>query len=406
MNLSQEDIDALMSGAPVETEPSPSPAESSILNEYKDLLDPGHGELTPVEIDTLGEIGNISMGAGATTMYTLLDRRVEITTPIVSVYTAADVLALYQIPYVVVEVEYTEGLIGKNLLLLAEADAALITDVLMGGDGEIEEPIVLTELHMSAMNEIMNQMIGASATALSQIVRIPVNISTPTSQRIALESDTSGLLDEDELLIVVTFDMSIEGLLNSKIIQIMPYTQGRQLSALLADLYTSGAEAAAQTPAQSAPEPAPAPAPEPAPAPQPAYAPEPMQTAPPQYEQPQFPAQYAEYDVVTPPSPGELVDVRPMQFESFDDDDEGDDGNHQQNGIGLVCNIPLTVSAELGTATKTLGDVLDFKEGDVIVLEKTAGDPVAIMVNGKKIARGEVIVIEDSYGVRITDLSR
>lgn len=379
MNLSQEEIDAMMSGnSASEPEPSdvPAPDENFILDEYKESLGEGDGGLTPVEIDTLGEVGNISMGAVATTMYTLLDRRVEITTPRVSVHLAKDVLDMYQFPLVVVEVEYTEGILGKNLLLLKETDAALITDVLMGGEGVIEEPVELSELHMSAINEIMNQMIGASATALSQVINTPVNISTPVSQRMSLESDRSGLLNEDESIIVITFDMEIESLLSSQLVQLMSYDQGRAMSAML----TSMNEQIAAEPPAAAPEPEPAPAPTPAPAPAPAA------PAPP------------------PIAAANAAQAMPVQYETFGS--PAPQPSMPAGGMDLVYDIPLQVSVELGRTKKEIGDILDFDMGTIVVLDKATGDPVEIYVNGKLVASGEVVVIEENYGVRITQVHK
>ena len=360
MNLSQADIDAMLpgKGGAVDSESS-----DSVLADYQETLGKGYGTLTAVEIDTLGEVGNICMGSVATTMYTLLDRPVEITTPRVSVLTTRDILSMYQTPLVVVEVEYTEGILGKNLLLLKEQDAAMITDVLMGGDGTVTEPIELSELHMSAINEIMNQMIGASATALSQVIGSPVNISTPESRHMKLATDASDVLATDDELIVITFDMEIEGLLKSQLVQMMPYEQGRAMSAMLV---AQSEKAMAE--ATTVPAPAPAAAPVPAPAP---AAPAPAPVAPAAAQPVQAP--------LAPYLPG---------------------------GFDMVHDIPVRVSVELGKTKKEIGEILDFDMGTVVVLDKTAGDPVEILVNGKLVAQGEVVVIDENYGVRITALYR
>lgn len=434
MNLSQAEIDAMMAGNPIAAEPEEAPADESatvpavtLSTSYEAPPDGELAELTDIEVDILGEVGNMCMGAVATTMYTLLDHRVDITTPRVSISTTAQVIAEYTRPFVMVEVEYVEGISGRNFLLLKEEDAALITDLLMGGDGTVVEPIELTELHMSAMNEIMNQMIAASATALSQLLVMPINISTPTSQHMEISTEIDENPDYLLPIIRTDFNMEIEGVLSSKLIQIMPYEQGIQLAQMLFDMHTGTGDeppAVAEAPVAEAPAPAPAPAAPPAPqtappAPPPAqpyapppemqqqyYQPPPGYAPAPQYYQQPAPA-YGQYPQCPfppqeKPVPGDLVDVRPMQFASFDEGVE--DITAHQGGIDVVYNIPLQVSAELGTATKNLSEILDLEEGSVIVLNKLAGDPVEVMINGKKIARGEVVVIEDNYGVRITEM--
>ena len=421
------------------------------------------GMLTAEEIDILGEVGNISMGAVATTMYSLLDRRVSITTPRVSVFEAKNVLSIYKIPFVVATIEYIEGITGTNLLVLKIHDAALITDLLMGGEGVVEEPIELNEMHLSAMSEIMNQMMWASSTSLSKLLQVPINISPPKSSTVDVGFDVSQLLGNIELVTKISFDMEIEGLLSSELIQLVPYELSRQHASRFKEVgmgEPSGDSAKAIPPPPAAPKQAapPPPPPPPAapvtapaqerPAPQPAAPPIPEQpaytapqTPPPappgtyspyppayttdSYQQPYPPAAqpapyaqapYPQYPPAPYPpgayayppqayqqpgaAPGRLVDVHQMQFQSFDN--PGPVG--EQKGIDLVYNIPLQVSVELGKTKKEISEILEFSTGTIIVLDKIAGDPVEIVVNGKLIARGEVVVIDENYGVRITDI--
>ena len=363
----------------------------------EEALSAGGAALTPEETDTLGEVGNICMGAVATTMYMLMDRRVEITTPRVSVHTTRDMLSMYPIPFVIVEVEYTEGITGKNLLLLKEYDAAVITDVLMGGEGTVEEPIELTELHMSAINEIMNQMIGASATALAQVIGCRVDISPPVSRRRTLEPGADSMLGTDDVVIVITFDMEIEGLLMSQLIQFIPYDQGRSISAMLTG--QAKCKQADDKPAQ------------------PAAAPSSAGRGPAQipdrqplrdrndivYAYPRGGPDLPAAEQPRRPRPGDLVDVRRLRFEPFDDRLPKERPNSRDD-LSRINNIPLAVSAKLGTARRTLSEILAIEPGTVIMLDKVAGDPVEILVNGKLVAAGEVVVIDENYGVRVTEL--
>jgi flagellar motor switch protein FliN/FliY len=403
------------------------------------------GMLTDEEIDILGEIGNISMGAVATTMYTLLDRRVSITTPRVYVYNSKDILSIYKVPFVVATIEYTKGISGTNLLVLKIEDAALITDLLMGGDGNVEEPIELNEMHLSAMSEIMNQMMGASSTSLAKLLGTPIDIAPPKSTTVDAGLDVTAFLGEMDKVTKISFDMEIEGLLKSELIQLVPYEESRKFAKQFMDAGSSDSPAAVAPspppPQQAAPPPPPPPPPPQAPAPPPPQQaapppPPPPQPAPPPYQQPpmqvdpyglpqmpvdpygqqpypqmpypQMPYPQAPYPQMPYPQPppmsaagqGRVVDVHPMQFQSFDT--PGPVG--EPKSIDLVYNIPLQVSVELGRAKKEISEILEFNLGTIIVLDKIAGDPVEIVVNGKLIARGEVVVIDDNYGVRITDI--
>jgi len=381
--------------------------------------------LTAEEVDILGEIGNISMGAVATTMYTLLDRRVDITTPRVRVFNAKDVLSIYKVPFVVATIEYTKGISGTNLLVLKIEDAALITDLLMGGDGTLEDPIELNEMHLSAMSEIMNQMMGASSTSLAKLLGTPIDIAPPKSSTVEAGFDVTTLLGEMEMVTKISFDMEIEGLLKSELIQLVPYEVSRQFAKQFMDAGAGEAPAAPPPAAAAAPPPPPPAAAAPPPPPPAAAAPPPPEAAPAPYPaapppmadpyaqapyppQPYPQAPYPQQPYPPQPYPqqppmggqGRVVDVHPMQFQPFDGHAPAGD----PNGIGLVYNIPLQVSVELGRTKKEISEILEFNLGTILVLDKIAGDPVEIVVNGKMIARGEVVVIDDNYGVRVTDI--
>ena len=464
--MSPEAIAAMLEAGA--TPASAAPAEDDILDDLLSRVDgpaareaaaPDDGDglrhvktiegmLTEEEIDILGEVGNISMGAVATTMYSLLDRRISITTPRVSVYDAKEVLSVYRIPFVVATIEYVEGIKGTNLLVLKIEDAALITDLLMGGDGKVEQPIELNEMHLSAMSEIMNQMMGASSTSLSKLLRTPINISPPKSSQVDIGFDVTTLLGDIEMVTKISFDMEIEGLLKSELIQLMPYDVSREFAKRFMEVGMGVPAGEPETKAAKAtPAPAPAQPRAAAPAPQPQAPPPAAQASPaqpaPTYAQPappagpaaygsppvpsqpymqepypQAPYQQAPYPQAPyPPYPqqpypapypmaypqagqGRLVDVHPMQFQSFDS--PGPVG--ETKGIDLVYNIPLQVTVELGKTKKEISEILEFSMGTIIVLDKIAGDPVEIVVNGKLIARGEVVVIDENYGVRITDI--
>jgi flagellar motor switch protein FliN/FliY len=402
-NISQEEINAMLGLNEAAAEETEQPADlASFLSGGSGAADDSVRDvsdyLTPEEVDLLGEIGNICMGAVATTMYSLLDRRVSITTPRVEVYLTYEVMSVYKTPFVIVDVRYVEGIEGKNVLMLKEQDALLITDLLMGGEGLVEEGTELSEIHMSAISEIMNQMIGASATSLSNMLGRAVNISPPVSEWIDANSDVSGRLDSSELVVKISFDMEIEGLLKSQLLQLMPYQMGKDMAQKMMEVQRKDTEvAAALKPSLTAPPPAPAadppaatpPAPTP-PAPAPAPAMQPSPPPPPAYAPPAYAA------------PAKLVDVSPASYPAFDSQKPAEAAGGK--GLDMVADIPLQVSVELGKTKKTISEILEFGLGTIVVLEKTAGEHVEVLVNGKLIANGEVVVIDENYGVRITEI--
>lgn len=366
-NISQEEIAALFGTA--------------------SAANPASSPLTPEEIDALGEVGNICMGTAATTLCEILGRRVRITTPRVRVINLTDLASQYPLPYVIVEVGFTEGLDGNNVLILREDDVRLITDLMMGGEGVVNSEEELGELHLSAISETMNQMMGSSATSMSDMLGKSIQISPPRStvSKIGDERIHEVFPDSGDI-VQVSFSLEIEGLANSEIMQLMPIWFGRELVNALMNPEQEPAEA------QAAPPTAPAAPPErPAAAPR-AEAPAPRQ-APVERPAPAY---------APPARQQSVVDAQRLSFTSFDDDLP--EGGPRDDGINLIIDVPMQVTIELGKCKKTIKEILEFNLGTILVLEKLAGEPVEIVVNEKLIARGEVIQIDDNYGVRITEI--
>jgi flagellar motor switch protein FliN/FliY len=373
--LSQAEIDALLNGGS-------APSNNTSAGE--------NSELSIQEIDALGEVGNISMGTSATTLYALLGHKVMITTPQVSVCLWGELSEQYSANYVAVKVEYTEGLHGANLLVLKENDAKIITDLMMGGDGSNTSG-ELTDLHLSAISEAMNQMIGSAATSMSSMFDKRVDISPPKAFCITFNGDPEVTFADDDKLVKVAFKMVIGDLIDSEIMQLIPIKFAKSLveNLIAADSKNSAPHQNISNDNSSQQQP-----------PQ-----QPQQQPYPQYSQQQYPQQgmgqpaYGQFSQ----EQGrfrEPVNVQPAQFQAFDDGML----TFERKNIGLIMDVPLQVTVELGRTNKLIKDILEFGPGSIIELDKLAGEPVDILVNGKVIAKGEVVVIDESFGVRITDI--
>lgn len=422
--LSQEEIDALLRQS----------AEGSLMPQAKTVND----YLTPFEQDALGEIGNITFGSAATALSTLLGKKVDITTPKVSIITRSEFEEAFPKPHVAVHVQYVDGFEGINSLVIRIRDAQVIADLMLGGEGEAKDE-ELNEIHISAVQEAMNQMMGSSATSMSTIFNRFVNISPPGIDILNMSSGEGvGSLPNDETLIQVSFRLKIGDLIDSTIMQLLPVQFAKDMvTMLLGDVSQADQEAAvAGTETPSAPA-----APEPAQS-QPAA---PMQqtppmpgAVPPQYP-PQYPPQgmppypgmpeggyyyppagmpaygmqgtppygippqgmpYAQTPPQAPPQ-GRNVNVQPVQFANLS---AGAFGNIDENNLNLLMDIPLKVTVELGRTQKQIKDILEMSQGSIIELDKLAGEPVDILVNNKLIAKGEVVVIDENFGVRVTDI--
>lgn len=369
--LSQEEIDALLKGDSPEAETTETPKSFTI---------------TDFEEDALGEIGNITMGTSATTLSTLLKKKVSITTPKVSITTPEQLRADYPLPYVVVEVNYTQGLQGSNILIVKESDAVIMSDLMMGGQGLIDQS-TLSEIDMSAVSEAMNQMMGSSTTSLSSMFNRRIDISPPSLTLVDLGKNSLDFASEYDELVAIKFKMEIEDLVNSEIMQIIPVKAVQGMMALLMGSSTeeSGAEVVLDTPEPEPEVPVMSQSSDIVPEPE-------IPVSNQSWEQPYYQSE---------PSPvrkNQQFAVQPVQFANLQ---EMSINNTPQN-IGLIMDVPLDVSVELGKTRKTIHDILELHQGAIIQLDKMAGEPVDLLVNGKLIAKGEVVVIDETYGIRIT----
>ncbi len=386
--LSQEEINALLGGMTTDNSSSPSSSENT---------------LTTQETDAIGEISNICMGTASTTLYSLVNQKVTITTPTVTISSWDELVQDYAKPCVFINISYKEGIEGNNVLILREDDVKVITDLMMGGDGTnlVDE---LSDLHLSAICEAMNQMMGSSATSLSSMLNQKVDISPPSAELVDLAEDIdSSRLGtfKDENFVKVYFRMEIGDLVDSSIMQLYPI----QLAKELYRKFSSNQEAA---PEVSATEPA---KPEPSvnQQVQPQTAQQPMGQQP-MGQQPMMGANTGQpmmgmnmnqgmpYGYVPP---AQDLNVQPVQFQPFS---VGYNPVTQQENIDLIMDVPLEVTVELGRTHKSIKEILEFGPGTIIELDKIAGEPIDVLVNGKLVAKGEVVVIEESFGVRVTDI--
>lgn len=407
--LSQEEIDALLRSDAMAQEAGDEPelAAAAPAAVTETAAPESAAMLTEAECDAISEVGNIVMGSAATALSTLLGKKVEITAPRLEITTLEQIRHDYPLPYLLVNVEYIDGLDGSSVMIIRDKDASVMVDLMMMGDG-ISPPVELTDMHISAMAEAMNQMMGASATALSTILKKRVEISPPTTELINLATDdVKGAVGQQGMqLVKVAFHIQIEDLVDSEMMQLIPVGFAREMARNLIGEIGSGAAA----PVEEAAAAQPAFAPEPAMPEQPPMAAAPSQPNVVQMPQaaptPAFTAPAAAPAFTAPPAapaavmPGTGATVQPAQFAPLS-------GGYQAReiaNIDLILDVPLQITVELGKARKTIREILALSPGSVVELDKLAGEPVDLLVNGKLLAKGEVVVIDENFGVRVTDI--
>lgn len=362
--LSQDEIDALLNGTGSHSEDTEQPQEAN---------------LSELERDAIGEIGNISFGSSATALSTLLNQKVDITTPSVTVISKSKISDEFPHPYVAIEVNYTEGFDGSNLLVVEQSDAAIIADLMIGGDGQGADPS-LGEIHLSAVQEAMNQMMGSVATSMSTVFSKKIDISPPRVELLDVtEEKGTDRIPEDDLLVKVSFRLKVGELIDSSIMQLYPITFAKDLIAELMDTDQPEADETVSEPRETYETPQPEPA---------------IQQEP--QAKPELPKRQGTAKKAAP------VQVAPVEFQAFDQN--AADGHGSRNNLDMLMDIPLSVTVELGRTKRSVKEILELSAGSIIELDKLAGEPVDILVNQRIVAKGEVVVIEENFGVRVTDI--
>ena len=414
--LSQEEINALLSGESLDTE------DNSALSSADTNLE---DTITDTDKDLLGEIGNISMGSASTALYQLINQQVNITTPVVSVTTLKEIKAGFETPNIVLDIEYIAGIVGRNILIIKTYDGLVISNLMMGGDGNITDVHELSELEISAVSEAMNQMIGSAETSMATMFGRKVDISPPNARVVTDSSEPlSTAIPEDQPIVKVSFKMTIGDIVDSNIMQIFPIETAKNIVAIM-----TGEDKAEE---------APAPQPEPElPKEEPIVNKEinaepemqqpQMQYSEPQMQQqqyapqPQMQQQYGmqqpmygygqpqmqQYGMQQPQMYGgqpqqyaQPVEVHQAAFEPLTEQSSVP----PIKNIDLIMDVPLDISVVLGRTKKSIQDILNLGAGSLIELDKLAEEPVEILVNGKQIALGEVVVVDENFGVRITSI--
>ena len=425
--LSQDEINALLNGmsaddsADNETSETPQESNESASDNTPNTDKPE--ALSDTEKDAVGEISNISMGTAATTLSSLLNQKVNITTPRVEVADWDKLSRKYDRPCVMLQIRYKEGIDGNNVLILKERDVKIITDLMMGGTGNVDDGEELTDLHLSAIGEAMNQMMGSAATSLSSMFNRKIDISPPIANIVETYNEMDETLPQflNDNFVIVAFKMQIGDLIDSEIMQLYPIDFAKELLTMFSiDQEAQSDNSSASTEPTPAEQTA-APQPQTATAPQAATAPQqpmpdmsqqgmmqqgmmqqgmPMQGMPYGYGMPMQGMPYG-YGMPMQQAPVKDVNVSPASFQPFQADVNP---LVQQENIDLIMDVPLEVTVELGRVSKSIKDILDFAPGTIVELNKIAGEAVDVLVNGKYVAKGEVVVIEENFGVRITEI--
>ena len=419
--LSQDEINALLNGmsaddsADNETSETPQESNESASDNTPNTDKPE--ALSDTEKDAVGEISNISMGTAATTLSSLLNQKVNITTPRVEVADWDKLSRKYDRPCVMLQIRYKEGIDGNNVLILKERDVKIITDLMMGGTGNVDDGEELTDLHLSAIGEAMNQMMGSAATSLSSMFNRKIDISPPIANIVETYNEMDETLPQflNDNFVIVAFKMQIGDLIDSEIMQLYPIDFAKELLTMFSidqEAQSDNSSASTEpTPAEqtAAPQPQAATAPQ---QPMPDMSQQgmmqqgmmqqgmPMQGMPYGYGMPMQGMPYG-YGMPMQQAPVKDVNVSPASFQPFQADVNP---LVQQENIDLIMDVPLEVTVELGRVSKSIKDILDFAPGTIVELNKIAGEAVDVLVNGIYVSKGEVVVIEENFGVRITEI--
>ncbi len=327
--------------------------------------------LSSIEKDTIGEIMNISMGSAATALSTMLSRKVSITAPEVKDVTIEDYNFDVLIPSVCAEVRYVEGLDGSNFMIMKMPDVKSIVRILTNMDIPSDGDI-LDEMHISAVGEIMNQMMGSSSTALANFFGHNINISIPEVFEVDVLKEKIKDLNMDSF-VMVKFRFTIEEVLDSEVFSLLPLEFTKELVGKMLNGSSSSKSKENSEGAKSSSKPEPS-------------------------SKSQVRKMSEKKNQENP------VNVKPLKLSNFEEEQVPASREYSQPSFDLIMDVPLEITVEIGHARKLVKEILEIQQGHIIELDKQAGDPVDIIVNGQLLARGDVVVVDDNFGVRITEI--
>ena len=370
--LSQDEIDALLRGTNIQD------TEDNLTDSSLDVKD----YFNDMELDALGEIGNISFGSSATALSTLLNQKVEITTPSVSLVEKRKLPEEFPYPYVAIEVQYTDGFSGSNLLVIKQTDAAIIADLMLGGEGKPENR-ELGEIQISAVQEAMNQMMGSAATSMSAVFSKRIDISPPVVELLDVpQGEGTEKIPMDDFIIKVSFRLTVGTLIDSNIMQLLPIDFAKSmvqelLSPALQNEFQPDMEQARNDDLSQ----------------------EVVQSVEPQTLSNQDSLTSNQVNQANKQSAEK--NVQPAVFTSFE---EFKPQQTETKNLNMLLDIPLQVTVELGRTKRSVKEILELSSGSILELDKLAGEPIDILINNRLIAQGEVVVIDENFGVRVTDI--
>ncbi len=368
----------------------------SVLDDEDEDEDDYTGILSEDKRDALGELQNMMMGSAATAVSNFMNAKVWITTPKVFVSKAGNIKFDDLDPSICVKINYVKGMHGASILVLKQSDVQLMVNQLMGMPPVVTDDFVFDEMNISAVCEIMNQMMGASATTLSEIINTPTDISTPEAIVIDSVEDILKInnIDENQTVCAVSFDLTIDDLINSHFVSMITIDLANEMADKMLGSYSIN-----DVPAPpSEPEPAPAPKPE-------SKAPSPKPAEKKRKPAASKPASAEKKVVGSGSSAAKNMKVEEFNMSSFyDDDDDSFISKEQFRNLRPLLDVPMEVSVRIGSTQRRIEEVSDFTKGTIIELDTMANEPVEIMVNGNLMARGEVVVVDDNFAVRITEI--
>ncbi|MFP4461198.1 MAG: flagellar motor switch phosphatase FliY [Thermotogota bacterium] len=383
--LSQDELDALLGAINSGQEGEEDEGEKGEGQSPSVEVEGSQGSLTSAEIDMIGEVGNMIMGSASTALFTIIGQNVDITTPKVSVVKLNSLKDQFDGERLVTTLNFEDAIEGINFFVVDAKTAAIIADLMMGGTAEdVDEQ--MDEMKMSAVGEAMNQMMGAASTSMSEFLDGSVNITPPQVSMVDFNAEKVDFpppetQSEDEF-VLVSFDMSIGSFANTNIFQILPI---KFVKDLYAKVTKTGEEETQNLDLEEKPK-----------RKQSQETHQPSKRPARQSQQPQGEGAHM------PPKPKkqEAVNAQPVEFEDFEEPVY----TQLPKQLELLYDVPLEITVELGRSKLKLKEIMDLNIGSIIELDKLTGEHIDILVNGKVIAKGEVVVVSESFGVRITEI--
>ncbi len=338
--------------------------------------------MSAYNIDVLREFGERFLGPSGASMAMLLGQdRVDVSCVDAKAASWAEFKMTLPAFVAIVQTGFEQSIKGPVLIIVKPHDVAVFASMVMGGDGKSGVATELSDMEFHAFGEVMGQVLAASATSATQLLGKKLGLTAPQVSQVDLNQFALPA-EYAAQGVVFTYSLVVGDILNTEFYCLITENEAQALQNSLSPAEEKKEEVMGESSSAT------------------------------EQQEPSLADLLGAVEgsstpsetTASAPAKQKEVSVQPVQFSSFEAGGGASAPTAMPANIELVLDVPLQVTVELGRAKKTVKEILELSTGSIVELDKMDGEPVDILANGKLFAKGEVVVIGETFGVRVVEI--